>query len=196
MVAANKLPELVAQFRQWLTANYTAEEIDQLNVDDAGYPHWKEVAAYVTALLAADGVAALTDDEQTDLLYLVARNWDLGWLIAWLSPGEQLSNLGVLKQADFLRLAAKAATLTPREFADAKYQFAVACRKFAALTPELERVLLALYREADDYTKTCALASLAKLRYPAIKDLAQQCWGQVSDEHAQLACLLVLAEHG
>jgi hypothetical protein len=191
-VAPSSLHELVAKFRNWLAENYSTEEIDQLNIDDAGYPYWDEVGEYAAALLAADGVATLSDAEQTDLLYLIARNWDLGWLIAWLSPGEQLSNVGVLKQADFLRLAAKVTTLTHAEFNDAKFQFAVSCKKFPTLTPELERVLLALYHGAHQYTKTCALASLAKLHYPAIRELVWQCWEQVPDEHAQIACLVVL----
>lgn len=194
-VALSRLPELVTKFRNWLAENYSAQEIDQLNIDDAGYPYWDEVGDYATALLAADGVATLSDAEQTDLLYLIARNWDLGWLIAWLSPGERLSNVGVLKQADFLRLAAKVTTLTHAEFNDGKFQFAVSCKKFSTLTPELERVLLALYHDAHQYTKTCALASLAKLHYPAIRELVWQCWEQVPDEHAQIACLVVLNEH-
>lgn len=194
-VAPNTLSELVAKFRRWLAETHTAEEIDQLVLDDAGYPYWNEVAEYVTALLATDGVATLSDAEQTALLYLIARNWDIGWLIAWLSPGEQLSNLGILRQADFLRLASKVTTLTHAEFNDAKFQFAVSCRKFPALTPELERVLLALFYDAHSYTKTCALASLAQLHYPAIKELVRQCWEQVRDEHAQIACLVVLDKH-
>jgi hypothetical protein len=193
-MAQNKLPALVAKFRQWLAETHSAEEIDQLAIDDAGYPYWNEVAEYVMALLDSD-LNRLTTAEQVDLLYLIARNWDLGWIIAWLSPSEQLSNLGVLKQADFLRLAATAAALTHAEFNDAKFQFAVSCKKFSALTPELERVLLALYYDAHSYTKTCALASLAKLNYPKIRELVRQCWEQVSDEHARISCLVVLDKY-
>jgi len=194
-VAPSRLHELVVKFRNWLAENYSAEEIDQLNIDDAGYPYWDEVGDYAIALLAADGVATLSDAEQTDLLYLIARNWDLGWFIAWLSSGDQLSNVGVLKQADFLRLAAKVTTLTHAEFNDAKFQFAVSCKKFSVLTPELERVLLALYHDAHQYTKTCALASLGKLHHPAIRELVRQCWEVVCDEHAQIACLVVLDKY-
>ncbi|RZL04872.1 MAG: hypothetical protein EOO62_20325 [Hymenobacter sp.] len=112
-------------------------------------------------------LAALNSDDQVNLLYLIARNWDIGSLINWLSPtpGSPLSNVGELATADFLRLATTAATLTHPAFTDAKYQFAAACRNFYSLTEELETVLHTFCQDPDAYTRTQAQQSLRALGY-------------------------------
>jgi hypothetical protein len=161
------LSELAAKYKAWLAATYSLQDIEALLTDDAGYPAWTEIETHFAQLLVEQQVAALSPEDQVHLLYLIARNWDIGSLINWLSPapGGPLSNVGKLTTADFLRLAATAATLTHPAFTDAKYQFAAACRNFNSLTEELETVLHRFCQDPDAYTRTQAQQSLRALGY-------------------------------
>ena len=199
-MAATSLPttlaSFVAKFKQWLAIGYSRQEIDQLQTDDAGYPGWAEIDDHFALLLAHDRVADLSRAEQVDLLYLIARNWDIGTMIAWLSPEEiPLSNDGFLKPDDFLRLAITLITLSQGEFRNAKSQFAVAGRKLGALSPRLEQVLLALFNDPDEYVKTSALAPLDKLAYAGLPGLLEQAWEVVKDEHSKIACLRTVEQY-
>jgi len=171
------LASLVAKFKHWLAGHASQQETEQLCTDDAGYPGWAEIDKYFAFLLAHGSIASLSYAEQLDLLYLIARNWDIGTMIAWLSPHESnLSNDGFLKPDDFLCLATTLTTLPQAEFRDAKYQFAVAGRKFGVLSLPLQQVLLDFFNDPDEYVKTSALASLGKLGYPALPVLLRQAW--------------------
>lgn len=190
------LASLVAKFKHWLAVHHSPQEIEQLRTDDAGYPSWVEIDDYFAFLLAHDGVASLSRAEQLDLLYLIARNWDIGTMIAWLSPHEgNLSNDGFLKHEDFLRLATTLTTLAQGEFRDAKCQFAVVGRKFGALSIPLQQVLLDFFYDPDEYVKTSALASLGKLGYSGLPALLAQAWEAVQDEHSKIACLSIVAQY-
>jgi hypothetical protein len=199
MVAASSsftLASLVAKFKHWLAVHHSPQEIEQLCTDDAGYPDWAEIDKYFAFLLAHDSVAGLSRAEQLDLLYLIARNWDIGTMLAWLSPHEDnLSNDGFLKPEDFLRLATVLTTLTQSEFRDAKYQFAVASRKLGVLSLPLQQVLLAFFDDPDEYVKTSALVSLGRLGYPNLPALVAQTWEVAQDEHSKIACLGVIAQY-
>lgn len=161
------LRELVVKYKAWLATTYLPQDIEELLIDAAGYPAWTEIETHVAQLLAEQQLAVLSPDDQVNLLYLIARNWDLGSLINWLSPapGRLLSNVGELAAADFLQLAAVAATLTHPAFTDAKYQFAAACRNFHSLTEELETVLHTFCQDPDAYTRAQAQQSLKALGY-------------------------------
>ncbi|MDJ0366332.1 hypothetical protein QMK33_14325 [Hymenobacter sp. H14-R3] len=158
---------MVTQYKEWLTATYSPPDIEALRIDAAGYPAWTEIERYVAQLLAQQQLASLSHADQVNLLYLIARNWDIGSLIGWLSPtpGSPLSNVGDLAVTDFLRLATTVVTLKHPALTDAKYQFAAACRKFSALTKELETVLHAFCQDPDAYTRSQAEQSLRALGY-------------------------------
>ena len=164
------LSTLVAEYKEWLAATYSPRDIEALFVDEAGYPAWGKIETYFAHLLAEGQLASLSYDDQVNLLYLIARNWDIGSLIGWLSatPGNPLSNRGHLAPADFLRLATTVATLTHPAFTDAKYQFAAAGRNFSVLTEGLETVLLAFCQDPDAYTRTQAQLSLRALGYAGL----------------------------
>jgi hypothetical protein len=174
------LSKLVAQYKEWLAATYSPQDIAARVADDAGYPAWTEVENCFSQLLVEQQLASLSHADQVNLLYLIARNWDIGSLIGWLSPtpGSPLSNMGELATADFLRLAATAATLTHPAFTDAKYQFAAACRNFTSLTKELETVLHAFCQDPDAYTRTQAQQSLRALGYAGPLSVASTGEGQ------------------
>lgn len=189
------LRELVTKFQQWLATEYTPEEIAELITDDAGYPGWQEVDAAFRTLLVSNCLPSLSHDEEVALLYLIARNWDLGTMIAWLSSGPALSNDGPLLPADFFRLGHVLVSLSPPEFRDAKLQFAAACKKLAALTPDSRQLLQALFAEPDEGVKTYALTSLAALSAPDLRWFVEQAWASVTDEHSLMRCLQVAVDH-
>lgn len=174
---------------------YTPAEIATLLTDDAVYPGWQEVDAAFGALLTTNRLPSLARDEEVALLYLIARNWDLGTMIAWLSAGPALSNDGPLRPADFFRLGHVLVSLAAPEFRDAKLQFAAACKKLGTLTPDARQLLEALFAEPDEGVKTYALTSLAALGAPDLRWFVEQTWTSVTDEHSLLACLQVAVDY-
>lgn len=183
------LKNFVSLFKKWLSAKYSPQEIHDLRTDDTGYPGWKSIETYFSALLAAKEINQLDDEDLANLLYLIARHWDMGRMIAWLSNAPAFSNLGDLSADDFLILAKAVSKLDRPEYDDAKSQFA-ACieKKTDALTPEIECILLDLYH-SNEYTKRLSLMALAKLGYPAIRVLIKQSWETVDEEFHKIGCL-------
>lgn len=169
-----KLKKLVSKFRKWLSDNYSQEKIKKNLVDDAGYPDWREIESYFSEMLANKWLSTLDKEDKINLLYLIARNWDIGSMVGWLSPTKSLSNCGQLEEKDFIDLAKIVAELNRSEFDDAKCQFASSFKKFDELTPEIEKILLMIYETGNEYSKRISLESLAKLGYSDIKKLLKK----------------------
>jgi hypothetical protein len=189
-----RLAQYVHQFKNWLNENNTPEEIAEDRVDSPSYPEWREIESFFTDLLATGAISNLDKEDQLNLLYLIARNWDIGSMIAWLSQRPVLSNLGDLSRGDFISLALVLVDQKDRAFDDAKSQFAASFSKWGVLDDEVEQILLRFHQEADTYTQRVALQSLAKLKYPAIRSLVEQSW-QVDDEHYKITCLHIIDEY-
>lgn len=190
------LKNFVSSFKEWLSANYSQQEIRDLQINDASYPEWRSIEDYFSALLAAKQINQLDDEDLAHLLYLIARHWDIGRMIAWLSQAPTLSNLGDLSADDFIILARAVSKLNGTEYNDAKSQFA-ACfeKKFDTLTPEIEEILLDLYHSNDEYTKRLSLLALAKLGYPAIRVLLKQSWETIDEQYHKIGCLQAIDEY-
>lgn len=190
------LKNFVSSFKEWLSANYSLQEIHDLQINDASYPEWRSIEDYFSALLAAKQINQLDDEDLARLLYLIARHWDIGRMIAWLSGAPTLSNLGDLSADDFIILASAVSKLNGTEYNDAKSQFA-ACfeKKFDTLTPEIEEILLDLYHSNEEYTKRLSLLALAKLGYPAIRVLLKQSWETVDEQYHKIGCLQAIEEY-
>lgn len=189
------LKNLVSKFRKWLADNYTEEKIKENLIDDAGYPNWKDIENYFSALLANNQLNLLDSEDKINLLYLIARNWDIGSMIGWLSPNRPLSHCGNLSDKDFIDLAGIVAKLHHLEFNDAKCQFASSFKKFDELTPEIEEILLQIYETGDDYSKRLALISLAKLDFNNIRSLIKQTWIEEDSELVKIDCLRAIDEY-
>ena len=189
-----KLQELVSNFRKWLSENYSPQNIEALLFDDAGYPYWGEVEDFYYELLDKDLIKNLDEEDQKNLLYLIARNWDCGRMIAWLSTGNQLSNYGHLEVNDFINLSKTLSKLDEVEFDDAKSQFASSFKKIGSLTKEIEEILLAFYNDKNEYTKRLALMTLGELGYADIKKLIKISWETVPEEHHKMGCLYIVHE--
>jgi hypothetical protein len=193
MIHKEQLNIFVSNFRKWLSDNYSKEDIERNFYDDAGYPYWTEIENYFANLLENKDFPQLDNQDKENLLYLIARNWDIGRMISWLSKGKQLSNLGELKDDEFINLANILVTLKSSEFDDAKIQFVSAFEKFDSLTPDIESLLLRFYEDNDLDIKGRALLSLGKLKYTKILELLEELW-QVDEEHNKIKCLSLIDE--
>ena len=190
------LRDFAGAFREWRAANHSPQEIRDEQTDDAGYPEWRPVEEYFSALLRAGQISRLDEEDLSHLIYLIARHWDVGRMIAWLSRAPALSNLGDLQVSDFMILARAASRLKGPDYDDAGCQFA-ACfeKKFDTLTPEIAAILLDLYQRNDEYTKRLSLLALAKLGYPGIRELLRQSWETVDEQYHKIGCLQAIDEY-
>jgi hypothetical protein len=118
----------------------------------------------------------------------------MGHMIAWLSKGNQLSNLGQLQYSDFILLSKTLIELDHPEFDDAKSQFVTSFQKFDKLTDEIRTILLKFYHDKGEYTKRMALITLGKLGYSDTRNLIEQSWRTVDEEHHKMGCLSVIDE--
>lgn len=191
----HQLAKLVEKYRQWLSDNYTSEQITQLLVDNPGYPNWWEIEAFFKELFENLNVQSLDEDDLKNIFYLIAKSEENGRILAWFSRGEQLSALTHLEQKEFVKLAKALIKIHDVELAEAKHQFAASFSKFDKLTQEIEEILLSFYADQDEYTKRQALMSLAKLGYPDIKKLLTISWTMVNEEHHKMACLYIIDKY-
>jgi hypothetical protein len=192
-----RLEELVEKFQNWLNENYTIEQIQELLTDDCSFPFWNEITELYSTLLEEKLITQLDTNDKNHLLYLIARNWDIGDMISWLSSDsiKELSNLGHLTREDFIILAKSVIKLRGNEYNDAKSQIASSFRKFDRSTIEIEYILLELYNDKDEYTKRQALLSLGKFKYENIEKLIAKSWNIINDEHHKMACLNILKDY-
>jgi hypothetical protein len=191
----DKLLYFVTDFRQWWADNYTLEEIEKLWTDDVSYPKWDEITLFFSELLDKKLLTNLDREDQTNLLYLIGRDWDIGNMIAWLGKGTELSYCGELQKSDFLILAQTLTELEKPEFDDAKSQIISSFKKFEEITTEIEEILLKFYHEKNEYTKRQSLCTLGKFGYYDIRQLVKQSWETVDDEHHKMGCLYVIYEN-
>ena len=182
----------VDNFKKWWNENYTLSEIKELRTDDPGYPDWDIIENYFEELLKNNLIIGLDKEDQINLLWLIARNWDIGRMIGWLYEKNPLSNLGNLTEEDFIMLSKTLIKLDNPEFNDAKSQFASSFKKFKTLTPEIEIILLAYFNDNDEYTKRTSLYSLGKLGYSDLMNLITNSWEYINEEHYKIGCLQVI----
>lgn len=194
MTSKVKLKELVQDFRKWLSDNFSDEEIKDDRVNSTNYENWKQIEDYFAILLKEDKLKSLDEEDRENLLYLIGRNWDIGRMLAWLSPNAPLSYCGELKQSDFITLTKTVKNLHEPEFQDAKSQIIVSFQKFPQLTDEIKNILLDMYESGDEYTKRTSMQTLGKLGYSDIRALVERSWREQEDEHHRIMCLQVIKD--
>jgi hypothetical protein len=187
-----ELKILVTNFRTWLKENYSTKEIEDCWTDDPSYPNWGKIENYFKYLLDEDLIATLDDEDKVNLLYLIARNWDLGSMLAWLSQKSELASLGTLREKDFIELSKTLVKQKAKEFNDAKAQFVSTFRKFGQLTSEIQELLLEFYHTNNEYIKRCTIDTLAKLKYKEIRELIEHLWVSENDELVKRDCLVTM----
>lgn len=186
------LKKQVTDFKNWWTDNYSQQEIDELRTADIGYPEWGYIETYYEYLLKNDLIKTLDEEDQINLLWLIARNWDNGRMIGWLHRNDQLSNLGVLTEEDFMLLAKILIKQNNPEFNDAKLQFASSLIKFKILTLEIESLLLEYFKDKDESIKRFSLYTLAALGYNDLINLIEKSWNEIDGEYYKIGCLIII----
>lgn len=197
MNAKKKLKEQVSDFRKWLADNFSEEEIKDDRVDSPSYPAWGLIENLFSTLIENDEIKELDEEDCVNLLYLIGRNWDIGNMLAWLSPAAPLSYCGTLKHSDFIKLARVVKKLKSIEFHDAHSQIIISFQKFPELTKEIEEILLEFYEDKEEHSKRMALLTLGKLNYPKITKLVERTWveQEEEDEYHKMICLEVIDEY-
>lgn len=183
----------VLVFKKWLADNYSANQIENYIYDDAGYPEWVEIESDLTKLFKEDKINELTEDETNGLIFLIARNWDVGTILNWFNTndGKSISQIG-MKESQFIYLFPFAVQ------SDEKY----AKNQFASIIPLLKsiskeeayKMLLELVSDNDEYVKRCCFSSLLKLDYPDLETLIVSSWNLNKDEFFMRGCLYYLNE--
>lgn len=184
-----QLKKFVSKFKKWISDNYSEEQIKENLIDDAGYSNWDEIENYFKETLKNKQFSSLDNEDKINLLYLIARNWDIGNMISWFSAERPLEPYGNLLDSDFIDLAKIVANLPNFEFEEAKFQFASSFKKFEELTPEIEEILLKIHKTGEEYSSRHALKTLAKLRFKDIRDLIKKSWETEEDELYKIDCL-------
>lgn len=186
---------LKEKYIAWARAEVGAEKTASLDFDECGYPNsgWSEIEAEFKDHISAQSFSKLGAADLDGLLYLIARSWDLGRMIAWHGQLGILSNLGPLSKTDALVLAEAAEKAKGREYDDAKYQFAAILPNVSISDPRVHDVLLRFFESGDMYVRRTALTSLAKIAHPRTRELIEILWN-TGDEFARITCLSVI-EH-
>ncbi len=188
---------LKLKYVAWAEASVGPEKAAAIQFDELGYPSpgFDEIENEFKAIALSGAIRTLSEADLEGLLYLIARKWDDGRMIAWLSKGPQLSNVAALAPEDALYLAE--ATLRPNvaghAYDDARTQFAAILPRISITDPNVQRLLRSFFDSGNSYTRRTALTSLAKIRSPNTRELVAQLWKD-GDEFAQITCLHVIEE--
>jgi hypothetical protein len=141
---------------------------------ECDYPHWPELYAAVMEHIAASPPDVWSDEQLQAVLYALARD----------NEDERLAEEIRLRHPATLLALAKAALLGG-EF-DARWQLADQLGYLDHDLGDVERLLLALVRDKDEYVRRRALKSLARVGSPAAERLALEAWNR-PDEHQEWA---------
>lgn len=181
----------VEKFETWRKENHSSEQYEKGYTDDPSYPHWDVIEKDLEELFENEKLKQLSIEEKEGILYLIARNWDIGNIINWLtiSPVEPISYIGCT-ETDFLDLCAFA--LKSKE-EDAKCQFVKVVPFLKTISKaEMTQLLLKFYNNGGLYTRRMCLFALDKVRYNELEALVYGSWKEESDEFYKIACLNIL----
>ncbi len=175
----------VGRFRTWAGSDPPATRSREQTLYHADgewecdYPHWPELYAAVMEHVAASPPEVWSDEQLQAVLYALARD----------NEGERLGEEIRLHHPTTLIALAKAALLDG-EF-EARWQLADQLGQLERDLGEVERLLLTLVRDEDEYVRRCALKSLARIDSPSAEQLALEAWHK-PDEHQEWARMMAL----
>jgi HEAT repeat protein len=164
------LEQEVTRFRAWADT-YDRPRRGEWECD---YPNWADLYNVVTAYLSHSKVEEWDECVSGLLLYAIARDNEDEYIAGQLS--ETPEKLYALTQAA-LRSGEK----------DAKWQLAEQLAHYPG-REEIESLLLALVRDADEYVRRRALMALGKIKSSQIETLAGEAWDS-GDEYQRMAVL-------
>lgn len=191
MTTTSKIKQHVEQFEAWRKENHSPEQYAKGYTDDPSYPFWNVIDADLETLFKSGTLSDLPREEKEGIIYLIARNWDIGNIINWLtiSGAEPISYLSCT-EPDFLHLCSMA--LDSKE-EDAKCQFVKVLPFLKTISKtEIRQLLLDFYQSGATYTKRMSLFALQAVKYPELEQLVQDSWANEADEFYKIACLNIL----
>jgi DNA polymerase III delta prime subunit len=178
----------VEKYQQWVAATFTHEQIVNGDYDAAGYPEWDEIERHLQEFFATIDFHELNDSQLDEIIYLIARNWDLGTIINWLYDDPALSQIGMTEE-QFLVISKK--TLHSSDW-DARYQIAGVLYRVSEENKEQAiELLLKYHQDHEDYVRRMALKSLFMLNYSDLQDLIEKSW-RYDEVHERMYCLALL----
>jgi hypothetical protein len=191
MNATSNIRQHVEQFETWRKENHSPEQYAKGYTDDPSYPSWNAIDSDLETLFKSGTLERLSTEDKEGIIYLIARNWDIGNIINWLtiSGVEPISYLGCT-ESDFLHLCSFA--LSSKE-EDSKCQFVKVLPFLKTISKtEIRPLLLDFYHNGKTYTKRMALFALQAVKYPELEQLIKTSWTEEDDEFYKIACLNIL----
>lgn len=191
MKATYHIRQHVEQFEQWRKENHTQEQYEKGFTDDPAYPFWENIESDLKQLFESGTLQNLSIEEQEGIMYLIARSWDVGNIINWLtiSAEEPISYLECT-ESDFLQMC-QWALKTKEE--DVKCQFVKVLPFLKTISKDVIRALLLdFYKDGGTYTKRMSLFALQETKYPHLEELVLTSWASEEDEFYIIACINIL----
>ena len=147
---------------------------------ECNYENWGDLHKAVLDFIASTYYQDWTETEIEDLLYAIARDNEIEYLI------EEISQIP--ERLLFLSSHALAS-----DEADAKWQMAVKLGGLANHKNDAEKFLLELIKDENEYVSRQALLSLGKLKSSFAEALAEHAW-ETGHEYQRIAALWVLKD--
>ncbi len=153
------LPE-VQRFRRWVATIPTERQLAEW---ECNYSEWADVYKASTDFLAVVDVKELTEATLNELLFIIAADNE-----CQIIAGE------IAKYPEALLYMAQAALRS--SYANAKWQLAIELGNLAVYQREAERILYALAKDEDEYTRRRALGALAEAGSSLVNELIEPAW--------------------
>lgn len=183
------LSDHVDEFKKWIAENFTPDQITEGHFDDAGYPKWDKIEDLLEQIFKEIEFNNVNSTHIDKIIYMIARNWDLGSILNWLTKDNNLSQLGMTEE-QFLIIA----KLGISSEWDARYQIASLLSRVSPINKE-KAIDLALkyYNDESEFVRRKALVSLYKLNYFNIYKLIEKSWLN-NEEYERMVCLYLMKE--
>jgi hypothetical protein len=166
------LKDEITRFRLWESKLPAARRVGLWEID---YPGWGALSAALAAFIQATEPARWDQATVADLLYIIARDHEAEYLVAFLENHP----------AGLLSLVQTAAD---RGEPDAKWQLADALGRMAACKTRAAELLLVLVDDDHEYVSRRALLALAYLGSPHVPRLCARAWA-TGHEYQRIAAL-------
>jgi hypothetical protein len=149
--AVTNLLTEVERFRAWADANFPAAE--RFGEWECDYEHWPAIYVAAADFFAAQPFSSWSDDELRAVLYILARDNEIGEIAGCL----RYRNLELLGPVTHAALA-----LGER---DARWQLAEQLGRLGVSGGDAKELLVVLARDEDEYVRRRALRSSARTRH-------------------------------
>lgn len=177
---ALSLVDEIARFRSWTPPHIDVRGNGEQRCWEGDYHNWPQVTQAFEEFLKKRTFHHWDSRTVSDLLYIIARDNDAQFLAHVLA--EEPERLLFLAQA-----AVKSSE------SDAKWQLAAELGGLDRRKHPVEPLLLALFRDEDEYVRRQALMALGRTRSPLAEGLVGAAW-ETGDEYQRMAALQVLRD--